>query len=415
MVIRQRQLFIRLFLINFLIAFGFTASDTFFPLFCQSLGAKGILLGAAVSGYAIAKIVLSPVMGKMGDRLGCKFLIQSSLALYTIISCSYLFIETPFQLVVVRLLQGGGYAMFRPAVQSLVAAQIAPEQPGRTMGTFDISFYAALSIGPIVGGAVKNKWGFHGLFVVLALCCIVSFVMALQSQSIFTGERKRFKGAPPSFTILTLLSLDPRGGTLRGLLAYILGRGVGISTCATFLPLMLSSRIGLNSLQIGVVMASATLVMAFLLRPMGKITDRLSYPILVALGGIIVPLLYLLLSVSDSFGKVLVLALLIGVFSSISQPAASALLIAEGQRLGMSSTLGIFNAFLNLGFTLGPLIGSVFLSMTGIQSIFLAICIVGLATAAIFIWQLNVSASVEDNLLDDIGKAALTIPVEKAD
>ena len=61
-------------------------------------------------------------------------------------------------------------------------------------------------------------------------------------------------------------------------------------------------------------MASATLVMVFLLRPMGKITDRLSYPILVALGGIIVPLLYLLLSVSDSFGKVLVLALLIGVF-----------------------------------------------------------------------------------------------------
>ena len=62
--------------------------------------------------------------------------------------------------------------------------------------------------------------------------------------------------------------------------------------------------------------------------------------------------------------------------------------------------------FLNLGFTLGPLIGSVFLSMTGIQSIFLAICIVGLATAAIFIWQLNVSASVEENLLDDIGKAS---------
>ncbi len=407
MAIRQRQLFHRLFLINFLITFGFAVCDTFFPLFCQDLGAKGILLGVAVSGYAFAKIVLSPVMGKLGDRLGCKILIRYSLALYMLISCSYLLIDNPLQIVIARLLQGVGYAMFRPAVQSFLAAQITPQHRGTSMGTFDISFYAACCIGPIIGGAVKNKWGFQGLFVILTLCCVAAFVIALQSLSLAAEKKKPYKATPTSFTIATLLSLDPRDGTFRGLLAYILGKGFGIATCATFLPIMLTSRTGINSLQIGIVTASATLVMTVLLRPMGKITDRLSYSILVALGGIIVPLLYLLLPIAESFGSVLVLTLLIGVFSSISQPAVSALLIAEGQRLGMSSILGIFNAFLNLGFALGPLIGSVLLSTSGIQSIFLVMSIVGLSTSAIFIWQLNVSSAFENNLIENLTKTNL--------
>ena len=49
---RHSKLFSGMFLVNFLISLDFGISDAFFPLYCQSIGARSLLLGVAVGGYA---------------------------------------------------------------------------------------------------------------------------------------------------------------------------------------------------------------------------------------------------------------------------------------------------------------------------------------------------------------------------
>ena len=53
MIRNHNHLFKTLFLINFLISLGFGVSDAFFPLYCQSIGARGLLLGVAVGGCGV--------------------------------------------------------------------------------------------------------------------------------------------------------------------------------------------------------------------------------------------------------------------------------------------------------------------------------------------------------------------------
>jgi MFS transporter, DHA1 family, multidrug resistance protein len=178
MFLNHGSLFRALFLINFLISLGFGVSDAFFPLYCQSIGARGLLLGVAVGGYALSKIIFSPIMGSLADRFGRRQLVITSLLVYLLASCSYLVTQNLVVVVCLRLLQGAGCAMFRPVLQALVAEHTTAERRATVLGTFDISFYAALSTGPIVGGLTMDTWGFHGLFGILSLCCFGAFCLA---------------------------------------------------------------------------------------------------------------------------------------------------------------------------------------------------------------------------------------------
>ncbi len=379
---QHRHLFRALFLINFLITLGFGISDAFFPLYCENIGARGLLFGTAVGGYAFSKIIFSPVMGRLTDHCKRRSLVLVSLTLYLLISLAYIVVANSVVIVAMRLLQGVGCAMFRPVMQALIADHTRSEQRATVMGTFDSSFYAALSVGPILGGFIMDVWGFSGLFAALAGCCFAALTLA-------------WHGIPATATTsgVTQPRLLPRHplpllrapGMLQGLLFFILGRACGITACATFLPIFLSSKLGLSGLQVGIVMASATLTMTLLLRPFGRVSDRLPRPLLIACGALVVPLFYLFLPAVAGFSQALGVSLGIGAFSALSQPAASALLVEEGQRLGMGNTLGTFNAVLNLGFVLGPLLGSLVQSTISVQAVFVAISIVGLASGLCFV------------------------------
>lgn len=380
---QHRDLFRALFLINFLISLGFGVSDAFFPLYCQSIGARGLLLGVAVGGYALSKIIFSPIMGSLADRFGRRQLVITSLLVYLLVSCSYLVTENLVVVVSLRLLQGAGCAMFRPVVQALIADHASSRQWGKAMGSFDISFYAALSSGPLIGGIIMDQAGFHGLFGVLIICSMAALGLALAAIPRQLQPPPRI--AQEISTQPDIRSICRQGGTLQGLLLFIFGRACGITACGTFLPILLSTKLGMSGVQVGIIMASATLVMTLLLRPAGRIADRVPRRMLVICSGTVVPLLYMLLPVAADFAQMLGVTLGIGAFSALSQPATSALLAEEGQRLGMGTSIGTFHAFLNLGFVAGPLLGSLLQSSAGLQGVFITIGLIGLCSVAGFI------------------------------
>lgn len=373
----HQKLFQRLFLVNFLISLGFGISDAFFSLYCQSIGGRGLLLGVVVGGYALSKIIFSPIMGHLADRIGRRALVLSSLLLYLLVSCAYLSMKQLEIVVCLRLLQGASCAMFRPAVQALIADSTTNKKRGKIMGSFDISFYAALAIAPIIGGFIIDNSGFNGLFFMLILCSLLAFGIALitippQPALSALQDRRKMQFKPILFF--------RKGGTLPGLLLFIFGRACGITVCATFLPILLTSSLGLNAAQTGIIMASSTLVMTALLRPAGRLSDKMSRRKLVVCGGTIVSLLYMLLPLAADFTQVLAITLAIGAFSALSQPAVSALLAEEGQQAGMGSSVGAFHAFLNLGFVVGPLMGSILQESAGMTGVFITIGLLGLSS-----------------------------------
>lgn len=373
-----------LFLVNFAVTLGFGIADAFFPTYLFGLGARGIMLGLPLVLYSLAKIIFSPVLGACADRVGYRRIVFASLFLYLAVSVGYLCTREILPLILLRLAQGLSCAMFRPVLLAMVGSTTGKEERGRVMATFDISFYAPLGLGPLIGGALKDVWGFPGIFVAVTLLSLAALLLALRRLPETTLRAGRSGAVPVG--VLPLWGL--RRGSYRALLAFIFGRACGISLTGAFLPILLSSKLGLSGLRSGLVLASGTAAMTLLLRPMGILSDRAPRPLLVLLGGGAVSFLYLLVPAATGFGAMLALAVAIGVFSVVSQPASSALLVEEGTRYGMGATVGTFNAVLNAGFVAGPLLGALLQGTLGLTAVFHAAGAVGLAAVALFAAEL---------------------------
>lgn len=372
---------------NFALSLGFGVVETFFTIFLRGFGAQGITLGIAIGCYAAAKILFGPLMGALADRLGKKKTILCSLLLLSSTSLMYIFVREIPYLITLRMVQGIGFAMYRPALVAVIGESSGAPQRSTALGTFDISFYTAIGTAPLLGGIVKDIYGFSGLFPLLLCLCLAAlcaFLFALASQGKDSGQHA------PSLCLANRPSAEnttthrPGARVFSGLLVYIFGRSCGIIIFISFLPVLLF-QLNLSGAETGMIMASTTLATALTLRPMGKLADYVPRKLLVIAGGTAVSVLYCLIPSVSSFSEVYLLGICIGIFSAVAQPASSSMIFEEAVPFGTSFALGLVNTTLNLGFVIGSLIGSILQSAAGIASVFYGAGIIGLVAVALFV------------------------------
>ena len=357
----------KLFLINFLISLGFALCDAFFPLYCKSLGGRGLWLGIAVGSYALVKIFLSPLTGKLSDRYGHAPVLLTGLLLFTLVSMGYGLTDELIVVIGLRILQGAGCAMFRPIIQAQIAIQAPPQHRATFLGRFDSSFYLALCLGSVLGGLIWSRWSFAGLFCALFACCLTALLLA---ATLPQAIPPRFAAAPGPDDSSVQKPARLFSAVYSGLLLCIFGRAWGIAACATFLPIFLATDLGFSGTQIGVIMAATTVAMALLLRPAGQLADRTANRKLIFSGGLLVALLYLFIPVATEFMPLLLLTSGIGIGSALSQPATAALLTEQGRQEKMGTAVGIFHACMNLGFAAGACASATIHARFGLRAVF---------------------------------------------
>lgn len=375
----QRRAYRGLFAINFMISLGFGIVDPFFPVYAVSAGATGFHIALIFSGYAVAKMFMSPLIGWWSDRLGRRDLIIAGLCTCLAVSLCYLLISGPLALIALRIIQGIGAALVRPTSLAFIGDIAPARREAQTMGTFDISFFGAQAVGPVIGGVVKDVAGFPGVFLSLAVLCLLAllsslfFVMISPNNASDNVDRTR-----PQLSGLRT------GRMLIGLSGFILTRSFSIALFAIFIPIFMYDSLKLSGLEMGIIMGAGTVVTALLLRPMGSVSDRLSRRWLLICGGSMTALLTLFLPLAQSFGHLLALSVGIGIFRAVSLPASSALLVQEGSHYGMGLAMGIFNGAMNLGTVLAPLAGGFALGFFGIHTIFYGAAFLGLIGIVFF-------------------------------
>lgn len=354
-----------LFVTNFIIALGFGIADPFFPVYAVHAGATPFHIALIFSTYAVAKTLMSPLVGWCSDRRGRRNLIITGLCTYLVVSLYYLSMPGPLALIVLRIVQGIGAALVRPISLAFVGDIAPARKEGEAMGTFDISFYGAVAIGPIIGGCIKDTVGFVGVFLSLAVLCFLSLVAALILVTTLPDYTR--KGLSKGRHRLTNLR---DGRNLMGLSGFIFTRSFGIVLFAIFLPILMDKILKLTGLQMGIIMSAAMVVTALLLKPMGHLSNKLNHRWLVIVGGSMTAFLTFCLPIAGTFGQLLTLSIGIGLFSAVSLPASSALLVKEGNLYGMGLAMGIFNGAMSLGTVLAPLAGGFAVGYFGMNTIF---------------------------------------------
>ena len=137
------------------------------PLFItHDLHGNNLSVGIVVGVFAASAVVARPIAGRLGNRLGRRFLMVVGAAL---VGVSLLLYGTPggiAALIAWRLLTGIGEGSFFTGSATLVADLAPDERRAQVLSYFSVALYAGLGLGPVLGEAISHHGGATDAFLV---------------------------------------------------------------------------------------------------------------------------------------------------------------------------------------------------------------------------------------------------------
>ena len=349
------------------------------PLYAKDLGATGIWIGVIFASFSISRTIFMPITGWLSDRWGRKLFLIIGLLSFSIVSLGYIWAESVSQLILVRLINGATAGMILPIAQSYVG-DVSPEgEEGTWMGYFNAAFFTGFGFGPLIGGVLTDHFGMNIAFYAMGGLNL----LALMTVILFLPEAKQRKTSASFQLSLKEMSTSDM---VRGLFSFRVAFSLGRGTFATFLPIFASIYIGLSTTLIGVLLAVNILLMSFLQVYGGRIADRLNRKALVVIGGLTNLAFMALIPLGSNFWQLLGICALGSLGGAIAMPAASALVVEEGRRFGMGSTMTMFAMAFSIGMAIGPLLGGVLADIANINSVFYFGASMSLVGTGLFIW-----------------------------
>jgi MFS family permease len=130
-----------------------------------------------LTAYLIAGAVMTPIAGKLSDIYGRKKMVLIIMVIYIIgISLGGFSSNIAF-LVISRVIQGMGIAMF-PIAFGIVRDQFPPDKLAIGIGTFSAMFAAGSVVGLALGGTIIQNFGWRATFFsIMPLSIILWFII----------------------------------------------------------------------------------------------------------------------------------------------------------------------------------------------------------------------------------------------
>jgi len=176
----QRTLYI-LFFAQLMVAVGFSSIFPFLPLYVEELGSTTglsieFLSGMVYSAQAFTMMLSSPVWGALADRFGRKIMVERSMFGGVVILLLMSFVTSAEQLVVLRTIQG--LITGTIAAASALLASVTPRRHiGYAMGLLQVGLGTGIAMGPLIGGAVADLFGYSVVFYITAAMLFLAGVL----------------------------------------------------------------------------------------------------------------------------------------------------------------------------------------------------------------------------------------------
>jgi len=331
------------------------AKTPLLPLYAASLGAQDLTLAIITSISTITGIFLKPVFGLLSDMMGRKTWLMIGTGFFTIMPFFYNFVDTPQNLMILRLFHGTATAIYGPVSLAYVS-EISANRISERFGWFSIARNLGYIIGPLIGGllilwmtptTVISITGFISAIAFLPSFFLSTKTHPLQKKLkikfplIFSIPRKIFSTRYWDFTTILTISVN----TLFIMVKY---------SIKTFLPIYAYAQ-GLNPLTIGLFF-SIQETTALLMSPFaGKFGDIISFHKAIIIGLLIIGLA--LNGLNTHFPIILFgCSILIGIAQALFSTNITALITKKFNYNFLGMNLGILGSAKNSGKVLGPII-----------------------------------------------------------
>jgi EmrB/QacA subfamily drug resistance transporter len=129
------------------------------PTIRASIGASNTTLSWIISGYALAfGLALIPA-GRVGDRIGHKWVFIAGLSLFTVASLACGLAHDDGQLIAARAVQGLGGGMFFTPITALIQLMFSDRQRARALAIMGATIGVSTALGPLTGGVIIEAFG----------------------------------------------------------------------------------------------------------------------------------------------------------------------------------------------------------------------------------------------------------------
>ena len=235
---------ISLFTVSFLGALDHTVVATSLATIAGDLGAVEQMSWVIVS-YTLASTVVLPVLGKLADLIGARFIFLSSLVLFLIASLLCGFAQDMTQLALARIGQGVGSAGLHLMPQTIIGEVTSPRERPRVLSIIGVAFPVAILVGPLAGGLITDAWGWRWVFwinIPVGLIALALAVVAVPHIAGRSGRRFDIAGALTlgvTVTALVLAASWVSGGATGSGTAVVVAALVAIIGLVAFIAIEL--------------------------------------------------------------------------------------------------------------------------------------------------------------------------------
>jgi MFS family permease len=241
--------------------------------------------------------------------------------------------------------------MIIPMAMAYIGDMSPQGEEGKYMGMLNIALFSGIGGGPILGGFFLDLWGQNSAFYAMAALSMVSMLMvAVLLPEQVKSEKKADYG--PMRTVFRRMLHSKR---VMGMLLSRMATMIIMIPSIAFLPLLMKEFMDATGTEIGIVVASRTLVNAILQTPFGRWADYWHKNKIIFIGSSIISAGIFAVPFAGGLLQLVLLFMLIGVGEAVVWPALGALATEEGRYYGQGSMMGVFNMAMSAGLFVGAM------------------------------------------------------------
>jgi EmrB/QacA subfamily drug resistance transporter len=158
---------------SFIMPFLVAAVNVALPTMARDLNMEAVVMSWVGTVYFLAIAIIQVPCGRLADIFGRRKMLIIGLGLTVIASFMAAFANSVPMLIISRAIQGVGAGMSFNNIIAILTTIIPSEERGRALGISMAGTYLGLSLGPFIGGVLTRHFGWQSIFYISGIMCAI--------------------------------------------------------------------------------------------------------------------------------------------------------------------------------------------------------------------------------------------------
>lgn len=356
-------------LIALINAISFTIIIPLLYPYAKQFGLNDFQASLLTTAFALAQFFGTPVLGKLSDRLGRKYILVFSLAGTMVANLVAAVAGVAWLLYTARMFDGltGGNTSVASAVISDITT---PEQRPKAFGIFGATFRLGFVIGPVLSyfalqlptlpGVTSLGMSFLVSAAIAAVAALLTLLFLPETKTV-SQEKFKLRWDDFAFGKIAKSATRPKLGSLF-VLTFLSGSTFTIFTFA-FQPFFLNV---LNQDEKGLAIMFALVgILGFISQifALEPLSNKFNLIDIIAVSMALRGVTFLLMPAFPTYGAFVLILVVFGVVNSFPMPLIDTVISLNTKNQEQGEVLGINSSYLSMSNAIGPVISGLLVSL----------------------------------------------------